>query len=70
MRSTELKRTDSDTLELKIFETNPAYSQYLTIKIADNQFKSDFNYWVSGPAIDPKVITLEQELKFLNKKEK
>ncbi len=62
MRFAELKRIDSDTLELKIFETNPAYSQYLTIKIADNQFKSDFKYWMSGPPIDPKIKRVKQEL--------
>lgn len=62
MRFAELKRINSDTLELKIFETNPAYSQHLKIKIVDNQFKSDFNYWMSGPPIDPKIKTLEQEL--------
>lgn len=62
MRFAELKRIDSDTLELKIFETNPAYSQNLTIKIVDNQFKSDFKYWISGPPIDPKIKTLEQKL--------
>ena len=44
MRFAELKRIDSDTLELKIFETNPAYSQKLIIKISDNHFKSDFSY--------------------------
>jgi len=62
MRFAKLKRIDSDTLELKIFETNPAYSQNLTIKIVDNQFKSNFKYWMSGPPIDPKVKTLKQEL--------
>ena len=62
MRFAELKRIDSDTLELKIFETNPAYSQYLTIKIVDNQFKSDFKYWMSGPPIDPKIKRVKQEL--------
>lgn len=62
MRFTELKQTNSDTLELKIFETNPAYSQNLIIKIIDNQFKSDFNYVISGPPIDPKIKRLEQEL--------
>lgn len=62
MRFAELKRIDSDTLELKIFETNPAYSQHLTVKIVDNQFKSDFNYWMSGPPIDPKIKRLKQKL--------
>ncbi len=62
MRFTELKRIDSDTLELKIFETNPTYSQHLTIKIVDNQFKSDFNYSMSGPPIDPVIKGLKQEL--------
>ena len=62
MRFTELRRVDSDTLELKIFETNPAYSQNLTIKIVDNQFKSDFKYSMSGPTIDPKIKTIEQKL--------
>jgi hypothetical protein len=62
MRFAELRRIDSDTLELKIFEANPAYSQNLRIKIVDNQFKSDFKYWISGPPIDPKIKTLEQEL--------
>lgn len=62
MRFAKLKRINSDTLELKIFETNPAYIQNLTIKIADNEFKSDFSYWMSGPPIDPKVKTLKQEL--------
>ena len=62
MRFAELKRIDSDTLELKIYETNPSYSQNLIIKIVDNQFKSDFKFWMSGPPIDPKIKTLEQEL--------
>ena len=62
MRFTELKRVDSDTLELKIFETNPAYSQNLIIKIVGNQFKSDFKYLMSGPPIDPKIKTIEQKL--------
>ncbi|WMI68188.1 hypothetical protein [Mangrovimonas sp. YM274] len=62
MRFAELKRIDSDTLELQIFETNPAYSQNLTIKIIDNQFKSDFKYWMSGPPIDPKIKKIKQEL--------
>lgn len=62
MRFAELKRIDADTLELKIYETNPAYSQNLIIKLVDNQFKSDFNYLMSGPPIDPKVKTIKQEL--------
>ncbi|TYA71390.1 hypothetical protein [Seonamhaeicola marinus] len=62
MRFAELKRIDSDTLELKIFETNPAYSQNLTIKIVNNQFKSDFKFWMSGPPLDAKIKRLEQKL--------
>lgn len=62
MRFAELKQINPDTLELKIFETNPAYGQNLTIKIAGNQFKSNFNYWMSGPPIDPKIKRLEQRL--------
>ncbi len=62
MRFAELKRTDSDTLELKIFETNPAYSQSFTIKIVNNQFKMEFDYRMSGPPIEPKIKRLKQEL--------
>ncbi|MDO5979338.1 hypothetical protein [Flavivirga spongiicola] len=62
MRFAELKRIGSDTLELNIFETNPAYSQSLIIKIIDNRFKTEFNYWMSGPPIEPKIKRLKQEL--------
>ncbi|MCA9767053.1 MAG: hypothetical protein KC455_11625 [Carnobacterium sp.] len=62
MRFVELKQIDADTLELNIYETNPAYSQNLIIKIVDKQFKSDFNYLMSGPPIDPKVKRIKQEL--------
>ncbi|UII77782.1 hypothetical protein LV716_08435 [Flagellimonas sp. HMM57] len=62
MRFTELRRIDADTLELNIYETNPAYSQNLTIKIVDNQFKSEFDYRMPGPPLDPKVKTLRQKL--------
>lgn len=62
MRFAELKRIAPDTLELKIFETTPLYSQNLTIKIVDNKFKTDFDYRVSGPPIEPKIKKLKQEL--------
>ncbi|MFI0431041.1 hypothetical protein [Mariniflexile sp. HMF6888] len=62
MRFAKLKRIDSDTLELKIFETNPAYSQNLTIKIVNNEFKTEFDYRMSGPPIEPKIKKLKQEL--------
>ncbi|AUP79547.1 hypothetical protein [Flavivirga eckloniae] len=62
MRFVELKQINADTLELNIFETNPAYSQNLTIKIIDNQFSSEFEYNMSGPLIEPKIKRLKQEL--------
>lgn len=62
MRFAELKGINSDTLELKIFETNPAYSQNLTITIVNNEFKMEFDYRMSGPPIEPKVKRLKQEL--------
>lgn len=62
MRFTELKQIDSDTLELNIFETNPAYSQNFKIKIVGNQFKSEYKYLISGPPIDPKIKMIEQKL--------
>ena len=62
MRFAEFKKINSDTLELKIFETNPAYSQNLTIKIVDNKFKTEFDYRISGPPIKPKIKRVKQEL--------
>ncbi len=62
MRFAELKRMNSDTLELKIFETNPAYAQNLTIKIVEDRFTMDFKFWMSGPLIDPQIKRIEQEL--------
>lgn len=62
MRFVKLKQIDSDTLELNIYETNPAYSQNLKIKIVGNQFKSNYKYLTTGPPIDPKIKTIEQKL--------
>ena len=62
MRFADLKRIDADTLVLTIFETTPLYSQNLTIKIVDDQFKSDFNYVTTGPTKNPKVKRIKQEL--------
>jgi len=62
MRFAELKRINPDTLELTIYETNPAYSQNLTITIANNEFKTEFEYVMSGPPIEPKIKKLVQKL--------
>lgn len=62
MRFAKLKQITPDTLELKIFETNPAYVQILVIKIVKNEFKTEFNFWMSGPPINPKIKRIEQEL--------
>ncbi len=62
MRFTELKRTDSDTLLLRVFETNPTYHQNLTVTLVNDKFKMGFEYNMSGPPIQPKIKSLKQEL--------
>ncbi len=62
MRFAKLKRIHSDTLELNIFELNPAYNQNLTIRIANNQFATAFEYQMPGPPVEPKIKRLKQEL--------
>ena len=62
MRFTELKKKSSDTLELKIFETNPSLHQNLTIKIINNKFNMEYDHMWSGPENEPKVKRLKQKL--------
>ena len=62
MRFAKLKRISSDTLELRVFETNPAYIQNLTIKIIDQKFSMEFDYLNSGPPMKPEIDRLKQSL--------
>lgn len=62
MRFTEFTKRANDTLQLDIFETNPAYSQNLTIRMINNQFKMDINYQTSGPYNPRKIKTIKQVL--------
>ncbi|WP_430467278.1 hypothetical protein [Winogradskyella ouciana] len=62
MRFAELKQLDSDTLKLRIHETNPMYSQNFIITINGDKFNTEFNYNASGPPIKPKIKRLKQKL--------
>ncbi|WP_370000889.1 hypothetical protein [Winogradskyella sp.] len=62
MRFAEIKQFKSDTLKIRIHETNPIYSQNFTITIIGDKFNTEFKYGTSGPPINPKIKPLKQKL--------
>lgn len=67
MHFAEAKKETLDTLKLKIFETNPAYHQELTITLIHSTYTMHFSYFTSGPFMDREIETQHQSLILKNK---
>lgn len=50
-----------DTLVIQIYETNPAYSQKLLLKIIKGRVSSKYDY-ISSPVVRRKIKTINQKL--------